>query len=71
MKEITTEELLDRISAAGPDELNEIIEAVQVRFRILWPDWELMLISALGHTPEEHIEVLRRQIAIMKACIKK
>ena len=70
MKEITSQELIDRILCADADELNDAIDALEKRFREVWPDWELLVISAEGHTPEQHIKTLQHCITIMTKCIK-
>ena len=66
--EIKTEELLERISCADANELNEIMAAVTERFRELCPDWDLLFISCEGRTLQAHIEAFEKSIRIMAAC---
>ena len=63
MKEITSQELIDRVLMANDMELNEVMDAVTERFAELWEDWELLIISLPGHSPDGHIKVLERIIA--------
>ena len=71
MKEITTEELLERICHADSEELNKIIPAVERQFRTLWPKWDLLVISCKGRTPEAHVEALQQSIRLISSVIKK
>lgn len=70
MKEITIQKLLDRILRANPDELNEVITTVENRFRELWPDWDIMIISSNGRTPEAHISTLQKYIQTLSFFLK-
>lgn len=65
MTELTTRELLDRIHCADSDTLNQIITAVEERFREIWPDWDLLVISCRGRTPEDHIAMLQKSILLL------
>ena len=67
MKEIKTEELMERIGCADAGELNEIMAAVTERFRELWSDWDLLLVSCEGRTPQAHIKALEQGIRITAA----
>ena len=58
MREITSQELLDRILRADSDELNDVMDAVTERFTEIWPEWELMIMSIHGHTAETHLQAL-------------
>ena len=62
MKELSLQELLDRILRAEPEELDPIIVAVTERFTQVWPEWELMTISIPGHTAEAHINALNKAL---------
>ena len=70
LKEIKTEELLERIGCADANELDEIITAAGKRFRELWPEWGLLVISSEGRTPQAHIEALEKGIRITAAASK-
>ena len=67
MEKIKMEELLGRIGCADAGELNEIMAAVTDRFRELWSDWDLLLISCEGCTPQAHIKALEQGIRITAA----
>ena len=60
MREITSQELLDRILRADSDELNDVMNAVTERFTEIWPEWELMIMSIHGHTAEAHLQALNK-----------
>jgi len=60
MREITSQELLDRIFLADPNELNDIMDAVSERFMEIWPEWELLIMSIHGHTTEAHLQALNK-----------
>ena len=70
MTDITTQALLERIRCADRDELNEIISANTERFRELWPEWDLLVISSEGRTPQAHIRTLEQSIRLMSAAVK-
>ena len=70
MKEFTTQALLERIHCADRDELQEIIPAVTERFRELWPEWDLLVISCEGRTSVDHIKTLEQCIRLMDAVAK-
>jgi len=65
MKEISIEELLDRILCANAEELTSIIDTVRERFGELWPDWELTTLSVHGHTTEDHAAALAQALALV------
>ena len=67
LQEIKTEELLERIGCADAGELNEIMAALTERFRELWSDWDLLLVSCEGRTPQAHIKALEQGIRITAA----
>ena len=67
LKEIITEERMERIGCADAGELNEIMAAVTERFRELWSDWDLLLVSCEGRTPQAHIKALEQGIRITAA----
>ena len=64
MREITTQELIDRILLADGDELNEVMDAVTERFTEVWPEYDLMIMSVHGHTAEAHLKALDKTRAI-------
>ena len=66
MKEISLEELLDRIYSSGIDEINPILNAVAERFGELWPDWELAMLSIHGHTAEAHIDAFQQALNLIR-----
>lgn len=66
MKEISLEELLDRIYSSGIDEINPIIEALTERFGELWPNWELATLSIPGHTAEAHITAFQQALDLIR-----
>lgn len=70
MDEITTQELLDRILCADAEELSEIITAVENRFREVWPDWDILIVSSEGRTPEAHIKALQSCIRTISHFVK-
>ena len=45
MKRITTEELLSRIECTKAEEMEALVYAVQERYRTLYPDWEVVMLS--------------------------
>ena len=38
-------EMIERINALGPDHIQDVLQAVLARYRVLYPDWELSVIS--------------------------
>ena len=71
MKEITSQELIDRVLLADPNELNDVMDAVTERFTEIWPEWELMIMSIHGHTPEAHLETLDRTRAVYERILSR
>lgn len=70
MAEITTQELLDRIFSADSDELNAVISAVEERFRTVWPNWDILVLTSEGRKPEDQIKILQRSIHILSKFAK-
>ena len=65
MKDISLEELLDRIYCSSIEEINPILNAVRERFGELWSDWELTTLSVHGHTTEDHAAALAQALALV------
>ena len=65
MKEISLEELLDRIYCSSIEEINPILNAIRERFGELWPEWELTTLSVHGHTDEDHAAALTQALALV------
>ena len=66
MKDIRSEELLDRILCAGKEEIAPILDTVMERFSELQPDWELLVLTVSGHEPESHIDALQQAISMLE-----
>lgn len=60
--EITLEQLLYRIRNCDATELDPICDAVQRRYSVLFPDWEVVFLSMPGGSPENRREQGRRLI---------
>ena len=54
--EISLEQLLQRIDNCKPEELDPICTALQRRYRVLYPDWEVVFLSMPGGSPERRRE---------------
>ena len=54
--EISLEQLLQRIDNCKPEELDPICTALQWRYRVLYPDWEVVFLSMPGGSPERRRE---------------
>ena len=67
MKEISIEELLDRILCADTQEFPQILDAVRERFSELFPDQELLTLTAKGSSPDCQIDELQKAIALLAA----
>lgn len=55
---ISLEELIDRIEAADHDEIDAIIDALQSRYKRLFPDWEVAFLSVPGNNRREQARLL-------------
>ncbi len=66
MKEISLQELLDRIHSASPEELNSILNTVIDRFAEIYPEWELMTITVPGHDRESRIQALQKSLSLLE-----
>lgn len=45
-------EILEKIRRADDAEINEIIEAVTLRYQEVYPDWEVMFLSLPRNDPD-------------------
>ena len=54
--EISLEQLLQRIDNCKPEERDPICTALQRRYRVLYPDWEVVFLSMPGGSPERRRE---------------
>lgn len=59
---ISLEELLLRIEYAAPEEIDAIIDALQARYKRLFPDWEVAFLSVSTGNPENQREQARLMI---------
>lgn len=64
---ITLDELIDRIEYADHDEIDPIIDALQRRYTRLFPDWDVVFLSA----PTGSEEALKQQGQLMIDFIEK
>ena len=54
--EITLEQLIHRIHNCDTKELDPICDALQRRYSVLFPDWEVVFLSMPGGNPENRRE---------------
>ena len=71
MKEITTQELLRHIQLVEAEDMDQVLDAITMRFGQLWPEWELLTLSVPGHTAKVHIEALQKTIEYIKRLDRK
>jgi len=64
---ISLEELIHRIEYAEHEEIDPIINALQRRYRRLFPDWDVVFLS----TPTGSPEAMREQANLMIEFIRK
>lgn len=55
---MTLEQVLAYIDAADDDEINQIIDALTVRYRQVYPDWEVAFLSLPRHDRKRRREIL-------------
>lgn len=55
-KGIPLADLIDRIESAGHEELDAIIDALQSRYKQLFPEWEVAFLSVPTGNPEDRKE---------------
>ena len=63
MTNITLDEILERIETADNFEISKIMEAVQKRFCIAFPDWEVIYLSCPKNDPVQRKQTLDALIA--------
>lgn len=57
-RDITLEELVERIDSAGHGEIDAIIDALQSRYKRLFPDWEVAFLSVPRKNRLEQAQLL-------------
>ena len=67
MREITTQELIDRILGADSGEIFKFLDAVRERFSELYPDQELLTLAAPGSDARAQMEKLRIAASILSS----
>ena len=54
--DISMKQLLEHIDHCKPEELDPICTALQRRYSVLFPDWEVVFLSMPGGSPENRRE---------------
>ena len=68
MKDITLENVLDRILCATAEEINPVLNAVTERFGEVYPDHELLTITIQGHDKQSHLDALQKTMDLVSSC---
>ena len=54
------ETVFDRIERAGEQELREIMDAVQDRFAVAYPQWDIVYVAVPKEDPDRRKEILEK-----------
>ena len=68
IKKMNDKVLMEEIAQAGSEKLDEILSAVEARYKVLFPEWEVVYLALSRNDPQERsrqldfmVEFLRRQ----------
>ena len=56
----TPEEIFDWIEQAGLPQLQEVMDAIQERYAILCPDWDILYLALPQKDPKQRMALLRK-----------
>ena len=70
MNQISLQMLLDSILTANGEELKCILETAKMRYSEIWPECDLLFITAEGFTPEAHVHALQTTAVFLSQYIK-
>ena len=73
MKELSTDALIEGIlcADASAQRMPSLLDALRERFSELFPDQELLTLTAPGSCPDDQIESLRKAAGLLSSLIKK
>ena len=71
MKKLSTDALIEGILSADASDFPSLLDALRERFSELFPDQELLTLTAPGSCPDDQIESLRKAAGLLSSLNEK